>query len=664
MTGSRRFARACARLLAAAVLLGSVAHAEAAGRPKSDVPPKIRGVAQQGQRLKAKPGSWRGTSPVGFAFRWLRCDTAGASCVAIPGATARRHDVAADDVGARLKVEVTASNTNGSRARKSAATALVVGAVITPDDPGPADLTVTIDTTSERKPISPFIYGYNLYSPGGSRPSNLTFDRRGGDRFCAYNWENNLSSSGGSDPTYFYLNDHYLSASSTPAAMATMMLVQLGDYVAGDASGAVDITNSGYLSHFKRIVLDSGIDPGVQPPAPNTGDAQVRMDEYVNYVRWHYAGVPDLFSSPTQPLLIGLDNEPDIWTSSFAILQRSAAGPAIPRTGSLAGWKTPAGDAQIGRAVTPDELIDRTIDVATMLRRVAPGATIVGPSHYGFDGMEIFHGSWPGLGVDHWFTDDFLTALADASAAAGQRLLDVYNFHWYPEAYSGGNRIAFIASPANDAAFDAIVQNPRSYWDASYVENSWITDDHLHGAIRLLPRLQEKVDAHFPGTRLAITEYYPGGGAHVAGAIAEADTLGVFGRQGLYAAALWPLTSDANMRFVHGGMKMFRAYDGVSGSFGDVGVRAVLSDVAAGSAYASVDTANDGRVVVVLINKQAVARSTAIRITHTRRLGTAEVYTLSGTNPEPQRQADVTLGLRNALSYTMPARSVTTLVLR
>jgi hypothetical protein len=41
----------------------------------------------------------------------------------------------------------------------------------------------------------------------------------------------------------------------------------------------------------------------------------------------------------------------------------------------------------------------------------------------------------------------------------------------------------------------------------------------------------------------------------------------------------------------------------------------------------------------------------------------ARVYQLTAANSMPQRQADITLTLANAFQYTMPANSVSTLVL-
>jgi len=80
---------------------------------------------------------------------------------------------------------------------------------------------------------------------------------------------------------------------------------------------------------------------------------------------------------------------------------------------------------------------------------------------------------------------------------------------------------------------------------------SWITKDVLHQPIRLLPRVQEKIARHYPGTKLAITEYYYGGGAHISGAPAQADALGIFGREGVFATALWH-EGKTDDRFTYG----------------------------------------------------------------------------------------------------------------
>jgi hypothetical protein len=136
--------------------------------------------------------------------------------------------------------------------------------------------------------------------------------------------------------------------------------------------------------------------------------------------------------------------------------------------------------------------------------------------------------------------------------------VDVLDVHWYPEAQGGGVRIT--GDETGDAVADARMQAPRSLWDASYTETSWITGCCSDGAIRLIPRLQDKIDAHYPGTGIAITEYNYGAAGHISGGVAQADVLGIFGREGMFAAMWWQLSAER--AFVDGAFEMFRDFDG------------------------------------------------------------------------------------------------------
>jgi hypothetical protein len=95
--------------------------------PVNSSPPTISGAAQQGQTLTASPGTWTG-SPSSFAYQWQRCDATGASCSPVAGATATTYALAEADVGATLRVAVSATNEAGSSAPASSAPTAVVAA--------------------------------------------------------------------------------------------------------------------------------------------------------------------------------------------------------------------------------------------------------------------------------------------------------------------------------------------------------------------------------------------------------------------------------------------------------------------------------------------------------------------------------------------------------
>ncbi len=96
--------------------------------PSNTAVPSVSGQAVVGQSLSADPGSWSGSQPIGFAYQWRRCDSSGAGCVDVGGATGQSYVVASGDVGSTLRVRVTGSNSVGSSSADSAATAVVSAA--------------------------------------------------------------------------------------------------------------------------------------------------------------------------------------------------------------------------------------------------------------------------------------------------------------------------------------------------------------------------------------------------------------------------------------------------------------------------------------------------------------------------------------------------------
>jgi hypothetical protein len=96
--------------------------------PVSRSAPVVTGATVVGSTLSASNGSWRGTTPIRYAYQWQRCDETGGSCGDIAGATAKTYVLSAADVGRRMRVRVTASNSRGSASAFSGATDLVAPA--------------------------------------------------------------------------------------------------------------------------------------------------------------------------------------------------------------------------------------------------------------------------------------------------------------------------------------------------------------------------------------------------------------------------------------------------------------------------------------------------------------------------------------------------------
>jgi hypothetical protein len=123
--------------------------------PSAASPPSITGSAVQSAMLTAFPGGWSGTGPM-IGYQWRRCDGSGASCADIAGASSKTYTVAAIDVGATLRVAVTASNSGGSATATSAQTAEVTGqtSTATPTATPTSTSTPTLTSTSTPTPTS------------------------------------------------------------------------------------------------------------------------------------------------------------------------------------------------------------------------------------------------------------------------------------------------------------------------------------------------------------------------------------------------------------------------------------------------------------------------------------------------------------------------------
>jgi len=71
-------------------------------------------------------------------------------------------------------------------------------------------------------------------------------------------------------------------------------------------------------------------------------------------------------------------------------------------------------------------------------------------------------------------------------------------------------------------------------------------------------------------------------------------------------------------------------------------------------------------MVIVCINKADTDTATGIAITHGVSFHTAKVYQLTSasTQGQPQAKMDLAIAANNNFQFTMPANSVTTLVLQ
>ncbi len=512
----------------------------------------------------------------------------------------------------------------------------ITGDIITPDEPQNTEITFKIDVTKEQKAISPYIYGTNIFGVdswvGGAH--NLPFGRLGGNRWTAYNWENNASNAGND---WNYQNDAYLgggdeAGNAAGSRIATiqadgasaLVTIPIQGFVAADKNGDGDVRNSS--NHLQtRFEKSLPRKSGELSTNPDTSDDSVYQDEFVNWIKTNYGNKGKIFFS--------LDNEPDLWNSTHPEIHPEAVSYA--------------------------ELIKDNSDYGCMIKDVFPESSVFGFVSYGFNGFVNLQDASDAGG--RFFIDYYLAEMKKAEESCGKRVVDVMDLHWYPEVYGGETRITEEA--IDFAVAEARIQSPRSLWDKDYSENSWISNDYLNGPIALLPFIQEKIDANYEGTKLAFSEYYYGGGDHISGAIAQADVLGIFAKYGVFAANLWP-NADVPGNYIYGAFDIFRNYDGNKSSWGDVAVSAENPSPEEASVYASIKSSDPSQTFVVIINKKTSSLKTGIAITHSATYKTASVYSISESSCKPTQQSDITTETTNSFIFDAPAMTISILVFK
>ncbi len=506
----------------------------------------------------------------------------------------------------------------------------------------------TVVVTDSPRAISPYIFGTNQLLVGGE---NWTSMRIGGNRLTGYNWANNASNAG-SD--WLQSSDDYLASvfgipsdsSNIPAIVAEafynqahqfsaypLVTLQMAGFVAKDKNGPVDSAQTAPSSRWAYVEFEKGSPLSLKP---DTSGDTVFMDEYVNFLVHKYGPA----SSPVGIHGYELDNEPDLWNSTHPRLH-----PLQP---------------------TCKELIQKSIALANSVKGIDPSAEIFGPVSYGFNGYLSFQGApdWNSVSAGKgysWFIDYYLDQMKKASDSAGERLLDVLDLHWYSEAQgSDGNGI--VNSNATTTTDNlARVQAPRTLWDASYKENSWIAQ-YYPSYLPLIPKVMQSINKYYPGTKLAFTEFNYGGESDISGAMAMDDVLGIFAKYGVYLAEYWALSSSPS--FISAAYKMYRNYDGDNSTFGDSYLPSLTSDSVNCSIYGSIKSdVND--IHLIVINKNYGQSITGnFSISSSRKILSGRVWELNRYSSQIHELDSVTNISENSFSYPVKAASICHFILQ
>ncbi len=517
------------------------------------------------------------------------------------------------------------------------------------------NITYNINTSLGRTPISPYIYGFNTGNNpvwSSSQPENLGSRRFGGNRTTGYNWENNFSNAGSDygpnrNDNYLFISLGYPGWNTTPGEVLKAFhdtSLAIGAY------SLVTAPMAGYVSTYQFATLPStDVAPSTDwypivaakgsafSLTPNTTDNVVYNDEMVNWIVNKYGNAATVNGVKGY----SLDNEPDYWFSTHPLIH--------------------------GNKVTCQELVDKSTATANAIKNVDPTADVFGYASFGYSGYVNLQGAtdWnTGAFLQSkypWYIDAYLDKMKIASTTAGKRLVDVLDLHYYTEQRGLDNtstlrRVIYGGTWEYDPGVcQARMQAPRSFWDPSFVENSWITSSNGGNAIQLIPTVKTKISNWWPGTKISFSEWAMNGITHVSGGIAVADVLGIFGKFGVYHASVWDQMSD----YVSSGYRLFRNYDGNKGTFENTNVQAVPasipSDYTNTSIYASVNNLTNASLHLIVLNKHWTSNINAtFNITSTTTYKNAKIYMFNGSSTNITQLASISNISGNTFTYTLP----------
>jgi hypothetical protein len=518
-----------------------------------------------------------------------------------------------------------------------------------------ANVTVQIDAAVNRHAISPLIYGVAFAANSNElRGLNVPLHRSGGNSTTRYNWQSNVSSLAAD--WYF---ECLPNSPNTPGGDADDFIQESKD---GGAQAMLTIPIIGWVGKLGpgRTKLSSfsiakyGSQTGSDPWWPDAGNGVSTN------------GLNITTNDPTDANMVADTNFQAGWVRHLTNQWGAASQGGLRYYLMDNEWSIWQGTHRDVHPVgaTMDEVLGKFCDYATMVKGIDTNALVAGPEEWGWPGYFYsgYDQQWSGAHSDynpaHYpdraahggqdFGPWFLNQVKLRSQAAGRRLLDVFTLHCYPAESN-----VPLSGDVSASVMLARNRSTRALWDTNYVDESWV-----NSVIALIPRMKNWVATNYPGTLTGITEYNWGADDYMNGATAQADVLGIFGREGLDLATRW--TCPGTNTPAYNAFKMYRNYDGNKSAFGDTSILATVPNPDALATFAAVRT-SDGALTVMVINKDPNnATPVTLNFTNFAAAGTAQVWQLATNNISQLNNPTFTNGI---LTRTLPAQSLTLFVL-
>lgn len=503
------------------------------------------------------------------------------------------------------------------------------------------------------RPISDLIYGTSAWVP---RPEDtkLAFPLRriGGNSMSRYNYKVNATNSG-ADWFYRGAGLPYLTRSSAGRVDEHGRELSMTDYWAleqhdTDRDLLLTIPMMGWVTkdrdlHWGYPVHRYGPQKAVESDESHkgagngldlkgrpilAGDAtltsiRVGPDFVADWIR-HLHTVTGRNAAKGGVRLVALDNEPSIWHQTHQDIRYG--DPSLSPHGPV-GF---------------DEIWSRTVAYASQIKKADPAIQILGPDAWGW--CDYF-----GFGLDQCeqgadrkshggkpFLQWYLQNVCQYKKTNGVQLVDYLDIHFYPANIRADGPETL---EEQGKRLDAV----RSWWDPSYVDGSWIKEP-----IALIPRMKKWIQESCPGMKLAVTEWRWGISADsISTALAHAESLLIFGREGLDLASLWSELPSGSLG--EDAFKIFLNYDARGASA--LGGRSLVTKSSDPAQTPGYGIATKDRLLLYVLNKSQDPASVAVKIPGGHRLNRQFVLDDKGLREVPVK-SEVTV-LLPELSLTL-----------
>jgi uncharacterized protein (TIGR03437 family) len=522
---------------------------------------------------------------------------------------------------------------------------------------------LAVDASVNRHPISPWIYGINQWSDNGIQGvMRIPLVRWGGDDATSFNWSASVKNNTGDNPWVYenysispsFDSFHLRNLKTGSASLSTFPLLDWLPKAAGECSFSVKKYGAQKATAPDNSDCGNGVLTNGNNVNNDPNDAYIPVDPSFSQ-KWIQHEVATYGPGNGGGIRFwSLDNEPEWWDSVHYDVYKNAS------------------NGKLGASY--DDMVARDLQSALAIKLADPTALVTGPVPGGWSGMlfskQDMYAGWGKAPYQYWDnpTDQkahggvqwlayYLQQMKAAEAKNGFRVLDVLDVHAYITP-SG------LSSSAGNAAMETLrMTSTRALWDPNYTVPGGGYEDATGAeqAPQMVPRLRQWVAQNYPGTMTGITEYNWGAQDTITGAIAQADILGIFGREALDLATVWPNTlkptDPAAFSFA-----MFLNYDGSGNQFGNTSIAATSDNPDVLSIFAAQRT--DSALTVLVLNKTTNAIADTISLANFNPAETAQVWQYSSANSQAiARQNDLSFN-GTTISATFPAYSMTLLVIR